>query len=98
MKVKPSSKLGRWSVGLNSFFLVAVIVSLVLVNFLGVLDFGDTWWDVTVPVIFSASLAGFVCGLIALKKKDKSILVYASVVVGILTILFIFLHSLFIND
>jgi hypothetical protein len=96
--IKPKTELGKWSVGLNTIFLVVIAISIILVKVFGILNFGDHWWDVTVPIIFSASIIGFILGIIAIRKKDNSFLVYASVVVGLLAILFIPLHSLFIND
>jgi len=97
--LKPKTRLGKWSVWLNTSFLIVITISLILVKLLGILSYGDHWWDVTVPIAFSASIAGFITGIIAIKKsKDKSILVYISIIIGILTILFIFLHSLFISD
>jgi len=98
MKIAPKTKLGKWSVYLNTFFLIAIAISIILVKVLGILNFGDRWWDITVPIIFLSSIVGFILGLIAIKKKDYSILVYLSVIVGLLTILFIPLQSLFIND
>jgi hypothetical protein len=98
MQLKPQTKLGKWSVWLNVFFLIVIVISVVLVKVLGVLSFDDTWWDITVTV-FLACIAGFILGLIAIiKKKESSVLVYASVILGLLAILFIFLHSLFISD
>ena len=98
MIIKPKTKLGKWSVWLNAFFLIVVAISLILVKVLGILNFGDHWWDVTVPIVFLASITGFILGIMAIKKKDNSFLVYASVIIGLLAILFIPLHSLFIND
>lgn len=98
MRIKPQTKLGKWSAWLNSFFLIVISVSIILVLVLGVLSFDDTWWDVTVPIIFLASIIGFILGIIAIRKKDNSFLVYASVIIGLLAILFIPLHSLFISD
>ena len=98
MRIKPKTKLGKWSVGLNLFFLIVIIISIILVNVLGILSYNDHWWDVTVPIVFLASIVAFILGIMAIKKKDHSVLVYSSVVVGLLAILFIFLHSLFIND
>jgi hypothetical protein len=98
MILKPQTKLGKWSVYLNAFFLAVIIISVFLVKVLGVLSFDDTWWDVTVNVIL-ASIAAFVLGVIAIgKHKERSVLVYISVVIGLLAILFIPLHSLFISD
>jgi len=98
MEIKPKTKLGKWSVWLNTFFLIVIAISLILVKVLGILNFGDHWWDVTVPIVFLASIIGFILGIIAIMRKDNSFLVYASVVLGFLVILFIPLHSLFIND
>ena len=95
----PQTKIGRWSVWLNAFFLIVMSASIVLVKILGVLSFDDHWWDVTVPVAFSASIIAFITGIIAVRKsKERSILVYLSILMGICVILFIFFHSLFIND
>ena len=99
MKLKPQTKLGKWSVWLNAFFLTVIVISIILVKVLGLLSFDDHWWDVTVPIIFLASIIALILGLIVIKKnKEQSALVYISVVIGLLTILFIPLHSLFIND
>lgn len=98
-KFIPKTRLGKWSVGLNTFFLIAIVASIILVKVLGILNFDDRWWDVTVPIIFSASIIAFVLGIIAVRRnKETSVLVYASVIIGFLAILFIPLHSLFISD
>ena len=100
MKIKPKTKLGKWSVGLNTFFLIVIITSIILVKVLGILSFEvGHWWDVTVPVAFLIEMIAFFTGIRAVvKNKERSVLVYLSVVVGLLTILFVLLHSLFIND
>jgi len=99
MKLKPKTKLGKWSVRLNAFFLIIITISIILVNVLGILSYDDHWWDVTVPIIFFASIAAFILGIVAImKNKEQSVLVYISVAIGLLAILFIPLHSLFIND
>jgi len=95
----PKTSTGRWSVRLNAFFLIVITASVVLVKVLRILSFDDTWWDVTVAVIFPASIAAFVLGAVAiLKSKERSTLVCVSVIIGLLVILFIPLHSLFIHD
>ncbi len=95
----PKTTLGKWSVGLNAFFLITVAVSLVLVEVLKILSFDDHWWDVTVAVIFPASIIAFVTGILAVRiSKERSILVSLSIFISICVILFLLLHSLFIND
>ena len=98
MQLKPQTKFGKWSVWLNVFFLITIGISIILVNVLGVLSYNDHWWDVTVPITFLASIIAFILGIIAIIKKERSVLVYMSVIIGLLAILFIPLHSLFIND
>ena len=99
MQLKPQTKLGKWSVRLNAFFLTIITISIILVNALGILSYNDHWWDVTVPIIFFASVVAFILGIISIiKNKEQSVLVYISVAIGFLLILFIPLHSLFIND
>ncbi len=94
----PKTRLGKWSVWLNAFFLIVIAVSIVLVNVLGLLSYGDHWWDVTVPILALITITAFILGIIAIIKKERSALVYISVAIGLLAILFIPLHSLFIND
>ncbi len=94
-----TTKLGKWSVGLNIFFLVVIIASIILVKALRILNFDDRWWDVTVGVVFPAEIIAFITGIIAVRKnKDRSRWVFLSIFTGIGTILFVLLHSLFIND
>ena len=98
MRMKPQTKFGKLSVWLNAFFLIAITISIILVNVLGILSYDDHWWDVTVPILALATVTAFILGIIAIIKKERSFLVYMSVVIGLLAILFILLHSLFIND
>ena len=94
-----TTKLGKWSVGLNIFFLVVITASIILVKALRILNFEDRWWDVTVGVVFPVEIIAFITGIIALRKnKDRSRWVFLSIYMGIGTILFVLLHSLFIND
>ena len=95
----PTSALGKWAVGLSVFFLGAVGVSCVLVLVLKVLNFNDHWWDATVAVSFPASIIALITVIIAvIKNKERSVLVYVSIFIGVCTVLFLLLHSLFIND
>lgn len=95
----PKTALGRWSVGLNVFFLIAVVTSVVLVLILKILNFDNHWWDVTAAVAFPASIIALITGILAIRKyEERSTLVYLSIFVGICTVLFILLHSLFISD
>jgi|SRR3989344_2509139 len=95
----PKTKLGKWSVGLNACFLIVIAASLVLVLMLKILSFDNHWWDITVAVAFPASIIALITGLLAVKKYgERSALVNLSILVGVCTMLFALLHSLFIND
>jgi len=97
--ITPKTILGKWSVGLNLFFLTVIIISIIFVKVLGILNFDDHWWDVTVPLVFLASIVAFFTGIISvIKNKESSVLVYLSIILSICVILFIPLHSLFISD
>lgn len=94
----PKTRLGKWSVRLNAFFVIVIIISITLVNVLGVLSYDGHWWDMTVPILALITITAFILGIIAIIKKERAVLVYISVIIGFLAILFIPLHSLFIND
>jgi len=97
--ITPKTILGKWSVGLNVFFLIVIITSIVLVKVLGILSFDNHWWDVTVPLVFLASIIALFTGIISVRKnKESSVLVYLSIFISICAILFIIFHSLFISD
>ncbi|MEK7537736.1 MAG: hypothetical protein AAB619_02050 [Patescibacteria group bacterium] len=95
----PTTKLGKWSAGLNIFFLAVIIASIILVKALRILNFDDRWWDVTVPVAFLVEMIALFTGIRAVRKnKERSSLVFFSIFMGIAAILFVPLHSLFISD
>lgn len=85
--------------GLNIFFLIGVISAVLLTPVFRVPDMDIVRWrDIEAAIIFPASVIAFILGIIAIKKKDYTVLVYSSVAIGLLTILFVLLHSLFISD
>jgi uncharacterized membrane protein len=98
MQMKPQTKFGKWSVWLNAFFLITITISIILVNVLSLLSYNDHWWDVTVPILALTTITALILGTIAIIKKERSVLIYISVIIGLLSILFILSHSLFIND
>ena len=97
-KIMPKTCSGKWSLWLNVLFLIVIAVSIFLVNVLGILSYDDHWWDVTVPILALTTITAFILGVIAIIKKERSVLVYISITIGLLAILFIPLHSLFISD
>jgi len=90
VSIIPKTTLGKWSTALNLLFLLTILVSIVLVLVLGVLDFGDRWWDVTVLILGVMMLVSFITGIITVRKReDRSALVYAAIVTGVPAIIFI---------
>jgi len=95
----PQTKLGKWSVCLHAIFVAAVILAITLALGLKILSFGDTWWDISVPILLALSITALVLAILArTKSKDHSASVMLSLVLGILVIIFTLTHSLFIND
>lgn len=102
MKIKtkflPKSSLGKWSAGLTAFFVLLITVFLIFVLF-GMVTFDEGHlWDITVAVAASTEIVAFILSILAVKKKERSVSVYLSLIIGACVILFILLHSLFIND
>ncbi|HEY5589077.1 MAG TPA: hypothetical protein VIK86_08990 [Candidatus Paceibacterota bacterium] len=99
MKVLPESRLGKCSVGLTIFFLM-LISTFFAFMLLGLVSFDEGhWWDLTVGVAVLVEIIAFILSIMAMRKtNERSILIYLSIIIGICVILFLFLHSLFIND
>jgi len=87
----PETQLGKWSVGLTAVFFMFTLLSLVT------FDEGH-WWDLTVGVAVPIDIAAFFIGIMAIRKSDRSLLVFLSIFIGSCLILFLLSHSLFIND
>ena len=86
--ILPKTLLGKWSVGLAVAFILLIILSGVLTGLGGV---GPGPVGPIVGVAFGISgIAAFVTGLISIiKSKERSILVFLVVVVGVLALLFL---------
>lgn len=94
----PKTQLGKWSAGLTIFFLI-LITTFFIFMLLGLVTFDEGhWWDLTVGIAVPLIIGAFITGIIAVKKKERSVLVFLSIFIGLCAILFILLHSLFIND
>lgn len=89
----------KWSISLNTVFVVIVSASITLAKVFGLLSFGDRWWDITVLILALISLSALITGVAALLKKEfPSRLLYYSIALSLASVLFALLHSLFIND
>ena len=93
----PKTTTGKWSAGsvLCFLLLLAVFFTFML---LGLVTFDDGhWWDWTVGISVLLVIFSFITGLIAV-FRDTTGSVYLSLFLDSCAILFLLLHSLFIND
>lgn len=97
MKTFPESRLGKWAVGMTmTCILVLVIFFLFMAS--GIVNF-DTghWWDVTLGIVVIVEFAAFVLSIMAV-KKERTLLTCFSLGLGIIAIIFLLTHSLYIHD
>lgn len=98
-KFAPTSALGKWSVALMTIALVGTILAIVIFALIQGMSFGEHWWDWTVATAFPIGVIALILGAIAYwGKKDRSTSVLLTVILGILLIVFILTHSLYISD
>ena len=99
MKMLPESRPGKWSVGLTMFFILLIITFFTFM-LLGLVSFDEgNWWNLTVGIGVPVEIIAFILSIMAVRKfNERSVLTYLSIVIGICIVLFLFLHSLFIQD
>ena len=97
MKTMPESRLGKWAAGMTLLYVILTVVFFLLMA-IGLVDF-DTgrWWDVTIGAAIPIALIAFVLSIMAV-RKERAILTYCSLVLGILVVLFLLTHSIYIHD
>lgn len=97
MKKFPETRLGKLAVGMTLAYVI-LIVNFLLFMANGLVDFdnGDAW-DITVVVAAPTALIAFIISVMAV-RKERTVMTMFSLTLGILVILFILTHSLFIND
>lgn len=86
----PKSRWGKWSAGLNMFFLLVSIFFYIFAELLNVItsDMVVTIFGATAVI---ASVIAFFIGITSvIKNKERSILVFISIFVGFVVLLFIF--------
>lgn len=97
MKVFPEIRLGKWAVILT-LIVILLLVIFFLFKALGLVDF-DTghWWDLTLAIAVPVELTAFGLSIKAI-RKERTILTYCSIIIGLAAVLFLLTHSLYIND
>lgn len=93
----PTTKTGNLAVGLMGVCII-VLAGFFLFMAAGAVDF-DTghWWDAILGIACVTGLGAFVLGLLSW-RKDPVLLVRGTVILGLLGVLFLLTHSLFISD
>lgn len=97
MKVFPESRLGKWAVILTLIVLLLLTVFF-LFMVIGLVDF-DTgpWWNLTLLFAVPIELTAFAISIIA-AKRERTVLINCSLILGIIAVLFLLTHSLYIHD
>jgi hypothetical protein len=76
MKFLPTTLNGKWASGLSIAFIILIVVKIV------------AFFPLPTFIIAALGLAGFIIGIIAiLKNKDRAILNFVSIMVGLTIIL-----------
>lgn len=97
MKKYPESRIGKFAVGLTMIYIIILLLFFIFMG-IGIVDF-DTghWWDITILIAIMVELVAFVLSIIAI-RKERTTLVKFSLIIGIISILFLLTHSLYIKD
>lgn len=97
--ILPITQMGKWAVALTAAFVLINILFFIFM-WLGMVTFDDgNWWDITVAVSVLLEISSFVlCIIVLSRKKERSLLLIVSLIIGIFLILFLLLHGLFIQD
>ncbi len=101
----PKSNLGKWSIGLIIIMPILFYIGMSFVSFYESVPAGKTIPHdmiarpgVALPMLagFVSGVAAFFCGIIGItRKKDYSILIFISTILGFFVILWIFGEFLF---
>jgi len=86
----PKSRLGTWSVGLSTFTLSVFIFFYIFAELLNVIT-SEILITIFGASAVIASLIAFFIGIVAVaKNKERSFLVYLSILMGLVVLVFIF--------
>lgn len=97
MKIFPESRLGKWAIGMTLIFILLLLIFFLFMG-MGFVDFNTGhWWDITVGLAVPIELVAFVLSIMVV-KKERTVLNYCSLIIGIIAILFLLTHSLYIHD
>ncbi len=94
ISIQPKSLLGRWSIGMGAAFILLQVLSSILTGLGGM---GSGPIGPMIGVAFGVSgIAALITGLISvIKSKERSILVFIAILVGLFCLLFFLGEFLF---
>lgn len=94
----PKSRLGKWSAGLNIFFLSVSIFFYIFAELFNVIT-SDMLITIFGAAAVIASIIAFFIGVTAvIKNKERSFLVFLAIIVGLVVLAFIFGNILGLPD
>ena len=90
----PKTRLGKWSVSLIGIFITFILIFYALIEWAdqrgGDTFFSNLWLTIPILTAATAGISAFVTGVVSIiKKKERSILVYLSILIGLFVIVFI---------
>ena len=96
--IKPKTCLGKWSIGLILSFFLFLTLFFILVKF-GERG-GQTFFSnlkLTIPVLIASfsAIGSFITGFVSIMKKERSVLVFLTSLIGFLVLLWIITELLF---
>lgn len=97
MKTFPESKQGKWAVVMTLTCLLLLVIFFLFMA-MGLVDF-DTghWWDITLGLAVPLELLACALSIRAV-RMERAALTYCSLILGLIAILFLITHSLYIHD
>ena len=90
----PKTKFGKWSFGLLIAFFLLLATGMIVVQGFGK-EGGETFLDnlwISVPMLGAgaSAIAAFFAGIVSIwRQKERAILVFATIIVGLLVLLFV---------
>jgi len=88
----PHSRTGRWSVTLAGVSVACILLLVLVVHVLGLVEAADSYTDDPAQtawglLIWASAVASFVVGVVAIARRhERSLLVMAAVLLGILPV------------
>lgn len=97
ISILPKSRFGRWTVGLNIFFLLSTIFFYIFAELLRIIQ-SDILITIFGFTSIIASLSALFTGVVAVKKnKERSVMVFMAILTGFVVLVFI-ICSIIIPD